>query len=188
MSKIDTTDLNETYPVSGINNDSQGFRDNFSNIKVNLNHAKHEIDTLQQYSIKADQDNDYHGYELSNVHLRSPTLATVKGDILLADFKLSYNQGQYHSYIIGDNIDISLEDWPLNRYAHLIVELTGTTDNEHSVVFRGPLSTNTLKFNESWPPAGSGKHLVVTQFYTHIVEFWTTNAGSVIYSNHIGKY
>ena len=36
-----------TYPIAGQDNDTQGFRDNFSSIKNNLNIAKNEISDLQ---------------------------------------------------------------------------------------------------------------------------------------------
>jgi hypothetical protein len=41
-------DINATYPVAGVDNDSQGFRDNFSAIKSGLTAAKNDIETLQE--------------------------------------------------------------------------------------------------------------------------------------------
>ena len=39
MSAINTNGLNVNYPVPGVNNNSQGFRNNFTNIKQNLDTA-----------------------------------------------------------------------------------------------------------------------------------------------------
>ena len=36
MSAINTNGLDVNYPVPGVNNNSQGFRDNFASIKTNL--------------------------------------------------------------------------------------------------------------------------------------------------------
>lgn len=47
MSAINTTNINVNYPVPGQDNDSQGFRDNFFNLRSALNTAKTEITTLQ---------------------------------------------------------------------------------------------------------------------------------------------
>jgi len=33
MSNINPNNINAAYPVAGVDNDSQGFRDNFTNIK-----------------------------------------------------------------------------------------------------------------------------------------------------------
>lgn len=46
-SQINTTTINTAYPVAGQDNDSQGFRDNFTNINNNFGYAKGEIEDLQ---------------------------------------------------------------------------------------------------------------------------------------------
>lgn len=46
-SNINPNNINGNYPVAGQDNDSQGFRDNFTNIKTNFGLAKNEIDDLQ---------------------------------------------------------------------------------------------------------------------------------------------
>jgi hypothetical protein len=50
MSNINPTTINITYPIAGQDNDTQGFRDNFSSIRNNLAVAKIEIDALQATS------------------------------------------------------------------------------------------------------------------------------------------
>lgn len=47
MSQINTNGIDADYPVPGENNSTQGFRDNFSRIKTNLNTAGVEITDLQ---------------------------------------------------------------------------------------------------------------------------------------------
>lgn len=47
MSTINTNGLDVNYPVPGVNNSSQGFRNNFTNIKNNLDIASNEITDLQ---------------------------------------------------------------------------------------------------------------------------------------------
>lgn len=47
MSTINTNGINVNYPIPGQNNPTQGFRDNFTNIKNNLDIAGNEITDLQ---------------------------------------------------------------------------------------------------------------------------------------------
>ena len=47
MSTINTNGINVNYPIPGVNNNSQGFRDNFASIRTNLNTAGSEITDLQ---------------------------------------------------------------------------------------------------------------------------------------------
>ena len=49
-SNINPTNINITYPIAGQDNDTQGFRDNFSNIKNNFLVAATEISALQTTS------------------------------------------------------------------------------------------------------------------------------------------
>lgn len=46
-SNINPTNIDGTYPVAGQDNDSQGFRDNFTNTQNNFAYAKSEIEDLQ---------------------------------------------------------------------------------------------------------------------------------------------
>jgi hypothetical protein len=46
-SNINITNIDTTYPIAGQDNDSQGFRDNFTNINTNFTEAKSEIEALQ---------------------------------------------------------------------------------------------------------------------------------------------
>ncbi len=43
--------MNMNYPLPGVNNSTQGFRDNFSSIKLNLDAAKAEIDEIQSKAL-----------------------------------------------------------------------------------------------------------------------------------------
>ena len=46
-SNINPSNIDGTYPVAGQDNDSQGFRDNFTNSKNNFTYAKAEIEDMQ---------------------------------------------------------------------------------------------------------------------------------------------
>lgn len=46
-SNINITNIDTAYPIAGQDNDSQGFRDNFTNIVSGLSNAKQEIEELQ---------------------------------------------------------------------------------------------------------------------------------------------
>ena len=47
-SNINPNNIDGTYPVAGQDNNSQGFRDNFTNIKTNFQFAEDEINDLQE--------------------------------------------------------------------------------------------------------------------------------------------
>jgi hypothetical protein len=52
-SQINTSNIDANFPVQGQDNPSQGFRDNFSHIKINFDTAAEEITTLQDIVLGA---------------------------------------------------------------------------------------------------------------------------------------
>ena len=46
-SNINPNNIDGTYPIAGQDNNSQGFRDNFTNTKLNFTYAATEITALQ---------------------------------------------------------------------------------------------------------------------------------------------
>lgn len=47
-SNINPTNIDGNYPIAGQDNDSQGFRDNFTNIRTNFQYSKLELEDLQK--------------------------------------------------------------------------------------------------------------------------------------------
>ena len=64
-SNIDNTSIDATYPIAGQDNDSQGFRNNFSTIKNNFTAAKSEIEALQTNTAKLNETNDFLGNDIT---------------------------------------------------------------------------------------------------------------------------
>lgn len=71
-SQVNPNNIDGTYPVAGQDNDSQGFRDNFTNIRNNLTYVKAEIEDIQNKAIfktaltNTTLDNDFYGNIVSN--------------------------------------------------------------------------------------------------------------------------
>ena len=62
-SNIISGTIDGTYPVAGVDNDTQGFRDNFTIIKTGLAEANSEIGALQDNTAKLNVSNDFNGTE-----------------------------------------------------------------------------------------------------------------------------
>jgi hypothetical protein len=80
-SAINPSNINILYPIAGQDNDTQGFRDNFRNIKNNLNAASLEITALQD-TIQLTPKIPYITGNVGNVsYPASPSSAGVQGQI-----------------------------------------------------------------------------------------------------------
>ena len=66
-SAINPNNIDGAYPVAGQDNNSQGFRDNFTSTKVNFQFAADEITALQNTSVFTNADNNMN----NNTHARN---------------------------------------------------------------------------------------------------------------------
>jgi hypothetical protein len=81
-STINPNNIDILYPIAGQDNDTQGFRDNFRNIKNNLSTAATEISALQANVSLTPRINYAGGISSANVNIpASPTAAGTKGQI-----------------------------------------------------------------------------------------------------------
>lgn len=76
-SQVNPNNIDGTYPVAGQDNDSQGFRDNFTNIRNNFTFSKAEIEDLQNKVVlksallNTTLSNDFAGNAIVNPTLTS---------------------------------------------------------------------------------------------------------------------
>lgn len=97
MSNIVTTTIDETYPIAGQDNPSQGFRDNFQAIKTGLTVAKVEITNLQDTAIIAGQTNDLSNTIIGNATIRNSNTTfyevdNTTGGFIIYDCAVGSNQ------------------------------------------------------------------------------------------------
>lgn len=193
-SNINTTDIDTEFPVPGQDNDSQGFRDNFTTIQENFAAAKTEIETLQTETVKLNADNTFLPNEnddptlLINASLKRHSLtyyADPGGDISGAK-TISYANGEYQVYNLSGNTTINIDNagWPgTGRYAKMTIHLTATTSSVLS--FNNGLNIKFDNQSGSW----SNETLTVTNNENpDIIELWTFQGGTTIYAKHLGQF
>lgn len=82
MSTINTNGINVNYPTPGVNNNSQGFRDNFASIKNNLNAAATEISDLQnKVVVKAALDNTVLNNDMANTLISNASTKNFRSTV-----------------------------------------------------------------------------------------------------------
>jgi hypothetical protein len=113
-SAINPNDIDGTYPVAGQDNNSQGFRDNFTNTKTNFQYAANEITDLQNKAVlKAALtgtalDNNMAGSPLSNANISDfSALAAILGT-LTGTVTIDYPAGHYQTVTATSGASISL--------------------------------------------------------------------------------
>ena len=118
MSTINTNSINVNYPVPGVNNNSQGFRDNFASIKTNLNTAGTEITDLQNKVVlksalaNSTINNDMANTLISNALTRSFRASTYNlGGAISGTIIINASLGDVQYGTIAGNTTIQFAGW-----------------------------------------------------------------------------
>jgi len=193
-SNIVSTTIDAEYPVAGVDNDSQGFRDNFQVIKDNFAAAEEEISDLQDNAARKDENNNFAGNKIISAELDQATEAFTAVGTVNTDQNVSFLNGHYQSILATQGFTLTLADWPSSGvYARMALQLeladgvTGPVTvqfvGEGNAVFKNDQ-------NAGWTAATATSVSVQTNSTTSptIVEFWTTDGGNTIYARYLGVF
>ena len=166
---ITQTDFGQ-YPLPGVNNDTQGFRDRFSLIQDKFDILDEAVNTLELVAVKKNEDNDFNGGHITDAILRGSGWASINVNTGLAEvdfdettpLEIRCVNANYFSYIVSakpvldppstradayirfSNVDSP--GWPLTdgMMSKMTVELTANETAKDVVFMPGP-TPNILK-------------------------------------------
>ena len=101
MSNIISDTIDGTYPVAGIDNNTQGFRDNFSIIKTGLATAQSEIGTLETTTAKLNATNDFLASDVTNANFSLNTEKYHNIGSVISGQNISFLNGLYQSATVN---------------------------------------------------------------------------------------
>lgn len=204
MSSINFASIDQNYPVAGQDNNSQGFRDNFTVIKTAFTTAKAEIIALETNTAKLNDANDFGGGILANAQLQevytqflnkgsftfnASTGATPEAAINVGDaecfnvvFAVS-NATPSVSY--NPEFTVRLSGWPVSGL-HCKIKILlagGAADFTPRFIFLTTAGT----FRLSTTLDASGRTLS-TGGETKVVELFSNDGGITVFANLTGTY
>jgi hypothetical protein len=140
-SRIDNTRINAGFPVAGQNNDSQGFRDNFGNIKLGLGTASVEITELQNNSVlkspvgdSTSVDNDLEWNTISRAQLTAPSETYHDLNGVAGITEIDYLLGTFQRMRLDNSIILSMIHFPPMGQAGRVVLWFSVTNATHKVL------------------------------------------------------
>jgi hypothetical protein len=183
-SNINTTNLDETYPVAGQDNNSQGFRDNFTNIKANFTAAKAEIETLQNNTAKVNAANNFNNNVISNAKFIKNTFTVYNGGNITTAQNISYNNGNVQTFTVGANLTLTFTNWATvaNALSSVIVELK--SDGVARTVIWSTENAGLIYKETVFP----NPFILPANQNPLYVEFWTYNQGVTIFGKYLGRF
>jgi len=134
-SQINPNNIDGNFPVAGVPNNTQGFRDNFTNISTNFQYAEDEINELQTKGVFKEaltgtnldnnmNDNLMYAVKLQDVSYTYVPITTTSGSV-----SVDFSAGQYQYVSTTGSISLSFSNWPVAGTAgvvQLAVNITNT--------------------------------------------------------------
>lgn len=194
--------IDSTYPVAGVDNESQGFRDNFSAIKDSLSQAQQDIVGLQSTRVdRTDEETNFNNNTIKNINLGNVSydsfLLTGLTNNNVEGQPVDYSNGSYQSLSISSGTTeinpqlLSFENWPeLGRYAVIRVQVNSQTGPEQFFKFVYPPAVSFF-YDSSWPRVDDEIQTVLSITGTNktkVFEFWTVNSGQNIFARYLGEF
>ena len=145
-SQINPNNVDGTFPVAGQPNNTQGFRDNFTNIKTNFSYAGTEITDLQNNGIfKAAlsgttlnnnmADNLIYAVKLQDVSYTFLQNAATSGSIAI-----DYSAGQYQYISTTGSISLNFSNFPVSGDQGIIQIAVNVTNTAYTLTLPAAVS------------------------------------------------
>ncbi len=139
-SSINPNNIDGSYPVAGQDNNSQGFRDNFTNTKVNFQYAEDEINDLQSKVVlkaaltgSAGLDNNMNDALLYAAKIQDFSATKVGITGTSGGIAINYASGHYQSISTTGSISLSFTNFPPSgQYGYVKLQIN-ITNIAHTV-------------------------------------------------------
>jgi len=180
-STINPNNIDGAYPVAGQDNDSQGFRDNFTNTKTNFEYAAAEITDLQNKVIlKAaltgtTLDNNMAGSLLSNAQLQNMSETKVALGSVSGSQTIDYSAGPYYTLTTAGSISLVFTNFPTaGTVGRCRLQIT-VSSIAHTLTLPVAVSVGTSNIQGL-----SSNIITFSQTGTFEFEFETSDAGATV--------
>jgi len=190
-SQINPYNINGQYPVAGQDNNSQGFRTNFTNTSTNFEYAAQEITALQTNALLnasltntgTPASNDLNQSTLFNgiTYQMTGQLTTLGTASTSVD--IDFNAGSYFTFTTGSSITVSFSNLPASNFGAWTVAIT-VASTAHTLTFPTAVNLNNLGI-QGWNTSSNTITFATTG--TYVFEFSTSNGGTNITVNEANK-
>jgi hypothetical protein len=189
-SNINANNINGTFPIAGQDNDSQGFRDNFTNIKTNFSNAKSEIEDLQSKVVLKSAlsgtslDNSGGAALLNDYELRDMSETRVAKGTTSGTVTVNYAEGGYQTLTTNGNISLNFSNFPASgKLGRVRVEVS-LASVSHTLTLPAAVTIGADSLQGIVPAT---KVITFDAVGTYIFEFTTDDAGTTIAVNDLTR-
>jgi hypothetical protein len=180
-SNINPQNIDGAYPVAGQDNDSQGFRDNFTNTRTNFTYAADEISDLQAKAVlKAalvgtTLNNDMGGSLLSNAQTQDISETRVALGTVSGSQTINYAAGSYYTVTTSGSITLAFSNFSAAGTTSRVRLQITVASTAHTLTLPSAVSVGTSNIQ------GIASNVITfNKAGTYEFEFETSDGGSTI--------
>lgn len=143
---INPNNIDGTYPVAGQDNDSQGFRDNFTNTKTNFERARDEITDLQNKVVLKSAltgtvlDNNMNGSRLSGGELLNMSETRLALGSVSGSVTINYTLGSYQTVSTAGSLSLAFSNFSVAGTASRVRLQINVTNTAHTLTLPAAVS------------------------------------------------
>jgi hypothetical protein len=177
--------------VAGQDNNSQGFRTNFTNTSTNFEYAAQEITALQTNAVLnasltntgTAASNDLNQSTLFNGIMYQMTEQLTTLGTVSTSTALDFNAGSYFTFTTGGSVTVSFSNIPASNFGTWTVAID-VQSTAHTVTFPAAVNLNNIGI-QGWNTTSNTITFATTGIYTFA--FSTSNGGTNITVNEVNK-
>ena len=189
-SAINPNNIDGAYPVAGQDNNSQGFRDNFTNTATNFQYAADEISDLQAKAVLKSAlvgttlDNNMGGSVLSNAQLQDMSETVVSLGTVSGSTTINYALGSVQTLTTNGAVTLAFSNFPPAATAGTVRVQVTVANVIHTLILPAAVTVNARGIQGLNTSTGVIS-FAATGVYTF--EFTTTNGGTTISVVEVNK-
>lgn len=190
-SLINPSNIDGSYPVAGQDNNSQGFRDNFTNIKVNFQYAEDEINDLQQNVLLKSAltgstlDNNMNDNTIYAVNLNDVSTTRIVNTATTGTVPINFAAGGYQTVgTTTGNVTLSFSNFPVGGYYGTVIVAVVIGNANHTLTFPASVTQGTTGIQGL---SGSPAVITFPSAGTYVFSFSTSDGGSTVYVNDLTR-
>lgn len=188
-SAITTTNIDESYPVAGQDNNSQGFRDNFNAIKTALNTAKSEITTLQSNTAKLNVANSFNGVLLENAEINKFYGSVRQNGTVSTNTDIDLENGPLQVVSVSSALSLRFINWPdSDLFGKIRLHIKNTSGSARTITLDSQGASDIKFVSSEFTASGSLAQVAVSNNTEVVVEAWTYDNGVNVYLKNFGVF
>ena len=187
-SQINPLNIDGNYPVAGVPNNTQGFRDNFTNTQTNFEYAADEITELQNKALLKSAltggvlDNNMNDGLIYAVQLSDVSWKEVQQTATSGSITLDYSAGNYQAIpSAAGAIVLGFSNWPAAGTVGSLNFAIVVSNTAYTLTLPAAVSVGLSNIDGISPGSiGVSNTITFAATGTYIFKFETADAGSTI--------